>query len=226
MKRIFTFALAILMGGFAFAQDGSQPQIAYRIFNDYVVQKELKENSGRTALSYLMVGAGAGFLAMSGVSWVYGDQIAGGIPGWDQEKKIIVTSVFAGLGITAAGLGLVGVMSPPADFKKQYSLVYQESDAVVQEAMAAAALKEMADRGRDSRVTGAIIGIATPVITYLVQSILNVSQGKSWYQGYDSTGVWQIPSIVSSFSAFFQQSAEERLYDKYLAAKSALYATE
>jgi hypothetical protein len=236
MKRIISLMVLVLLAAQSFAQEAQspqkqeaeQPQIGYRILNDYVSQEQAKAEIAKDTWSWVSLGVGGVLFAGSAVTWFYGDQIAAGVGSeyWNPDTKTILTVSLAGAGAAAVGVGLIGFLIPPIDVYERFASVYSESDSIVQEAMAVAALKDLASRGRDARITGAIVGILVPVATLATQSIINVSTGKPWYDGYESVSAWQIPGIASSISDFFRLSSEERLYEKYLAARSAIYASQ
>jgi hypothetical protein len=232
MKRIVSFITLVLLAAQCFAQEGEQtqkqetqqPQIAYRILNDYVTQEQAKAND--KTWSYIMLGTGGALMAGSAGVWFFGPQITAINPDWTPDVTTIVTVSLAGAGVATAGVGLVGALIPPVDVRTQYASVYGEQDSVVQEAMATAALKDIADRGRNARITGAIVGIGTPILTVATQVIINVCMGSEWYDNLASVSTWQIPWLVSGITDLFSLSSGERLYEKYLAARSAIYASQ
>jgi hypothetical protein len=226
MKRNTMVFILLFAAVCTFAQSKAEPQVAYRILSDYVFHKEANAND--KAWTGVMLGIGGTLMLSGAATWFLGDaiseQVAPGNTAWTLDTKMITTAVLAGTGAAMSTVGLIGVLIPPANVRKDYDLIYKETDPVVQEALSVAALKDMADKGRDRRITNAVIGIATPIVTLAVQSILNVSFGKPWNHNYESVGAWQIPSVISSTTSLFSLSDEERLFEKYLAARSAIYA--
>ncbi len=225
MKRIAAILVLASVAGYAFSQDKAEPQIAYRILSDYVQQKEEDAGKTRAIVGWSLVGVGTVVVAGSATAWATQDLWRASLPVSSDQVTITCLAV-AGGGAAAIIGGIVTLAYPHNTMDKEYALIFKEKDPVVQEALAAAALKVSADGARDRRITGAIVGLAVPVVTLVVQSALNVSTNKPWYNGYDSVGAWQVPSIATNISSFFTESSEERLYDKYLAAKSAIYPTE
>jgi hypothetical protein len=228
MKRIIAILLLSLTAFGALAQSRSEPQIAYRILGDYIVKKQSQADDRLWA--GIMLGTGGVFLAGGAASWFLGDTIsqavAPGNTGWTEENKFRVSIVLGGIGAASSAVGLIGMIAPSEDWKKKFQLIYDEKDPVVQEALSVASLKELADSGRDRRITSAAVNIATPLAVLLLQTILNVSTGKSWYQGYESVGSWQIPAIVAAATTIATPSSEERLYEKYMSARAAIYAAQ
>lgn len=228
MKRITTILLLCMTAFGVFAETRSEPQIAYRILNDYVSRKQ--SSADNRAWAGVMLGIGGTLVAGSAVSWFLGDAISQAVaPGntvWTEDTRTVTSLVIAGSGIATGTVGLIGLTVPSVDYRKKYVPIYEEKDAVVQEALAVASLKELADIGRERRITSAVINIGTPLAIFLVQTILNVSTGKEWYHGYQSVGSWQIPSVVSAAGSLFSVSDEERLFEKYQAARAAIYAVQ
>lgn len=226
MKHYMAVALMFGMAGVAFGQAGSaEPQIAYRILSDYVQQKADDEGLTHAIVGWSFVGCGAVLGAASGAAWYHQDQWET-YAGMTQDQANIACLAVGSVGAAFIVAGAVTLCLPNDDIKKQYQVVFKETDPVVQEALAVAAIKDAAETGRNNRITGAIWGFAVPVVTLVVQSMLNVSQNKPWYDGYDTASEWQVPTIVTNITALFTESPEERLYDKYLAAKAAIYPTE
>jgi len=226
MKRIIAVFILVLMAFTAGAESRSEPQIAYRILSDFVFQEESSAND--RAWTGVMLGIGGGLMAGSAATWFLGDAVAEAVaPGnsvWNADLKTISTVAVGGVGVAMAGAGLIGVLMPPVDVRKKYNLVYGEKDPVVQEALAVAALKELAQSAKDKRVSSAVYGIVTPIATLAVQTAFNLAMGKEWNHDYSGVVTWQVPSIVSSITSLFTLSDEEKLYEKYNAARAAIYA--
>jgi hypothetical protein len=114
--------------------------------------------------------------------------------------------------------------SPVPDYREKYRLVFMEKDPVVQEALAASSLKEMADQGRDHRIASGLSTLLSPLVYMGVQAIINVSSNRNWYDNMSGGLWWLAGSAVSGGISLISPSSEERLYDKYLSARDAMYA--
>jgi hypothetical protein len=223
MKKLIAALLIISMaGGIALAQ-GESPQIAYRLLSDYVEQKTEK-SADKTGAVVTMVVGGLLLLGAGGL-WV-GDAIyekQTGVPFINPDLRFGLTLGFGLGGAVALGVGATLHTAKPRNFRVQYSEVFNESDATVREALAAATLKSIADKSRQDRINGTIGNLAVPAIAIGATIGMNYLKGEPILANVDAISISQIWWFVNGVTNLFTPSEEELLYDKYLAAKDALF---
>jgi len=230
MKLFVSLLLILALTVPAFAEDTSQPQIAYRILSDYLQKQESERQSSRKALSIVSITAGSLVITGAMATLIFEDDIARSM---GQETLFNDDAVRYGVvgsstlvGGLLIGAGVRGLTRPHNfDLRADYQSVFEESDPLVQEAMAAGALRTIADKGKSSRVASAIIDIGTPILGVIVTAITNTAAGDEWYRDLTDVTVWQVGNVVRGVAKLARKSNEELLYDKYLAAREALFAT-
>lgn len=227
IKRILTgLVILILAGGILFGND-EPPQIAYRLLDGYVREKE--ENGKSNIGSIVTMSVGGVAIAAGVFMWFQGDTISTWFTEdetpWDDSVKYgICGGLVLGGGITT-GIGTALLFRKPVDYRSEYPDVFNETDPILQEAMAVSTLFDLSEEGKRSRIISSSTSLAVPVLTTGITIAANLASDKEWYEDVvtvNSSTVW---SIVSALTGFFQKSDEERLYDKYHAAKDALYVS-
>lgn len=137
------------------------------------------------------------------------------------EEWMIMRGVSIGtaaLGGVLGGIG-VGLLAKPADaYKREYAMLYAETDPVVQEAIAYGIMKDLADDARRSRVVGGLVNVMTPVATAGAWAISSAASG-NWDDFDDhvmGSLTWTLPSLVTGILMLATgKSDEERMLDAY-----------
>lgn len=227
MKKLSVLVMILLLsGGILFSED-TQPQIAYRLLDEYVTEKE--ESSSRKTGGIITLSLGAAVLAGSALMWFWGDDITAAVSEvgqpWEKETKYIVCGSLAGTGIIGIGVGTGLLLAPPRDYRSEYTSVYEAEDPVVQEALAVATIKDLAEEGRRMRIISGWGNLSLTVFTMGAQVAVNISKKREWHVDLGSVFTWQIGTVVTGITSLFTRSDEERLYEKYLAAKQAIYVS-
>ncbi|TFG83658.1 MAG: hypothetical protein E4H20_04985 [Spirochaetales bacterium] len=193
-----------------------QPQLAMPLLTEFFKAEERRNKTGGivlTATGSLFFAAGA-----AGAVWAFTadtDQFS------DPEELMIYRAVSVGAtgtGALLAGLG-IGMISRPADrYKTKYAYVYAENDPVVQEAMAYAVMKDLADQARRDRIAGAVVNLSIPLATVGVNAAV-----AAFSNDWDKFGEnllanvsWTIPNLIGGIMTLVSgKSEEERLLDMY-----------
>jgi hypothetical protein len=222
-KHVFIPFFSILLClGSVFAED--QPEIAYRILSGYIDKKEAGGTAGAKIAGSILAGTGGLLIGGAAVTWFGGDAIAarsGTV--FDPQTKSGVT---IGLGVGGLALAVAGsalMTAKPHDYRLEYGEVFRESDAQVREAMSVAVLRDLSIKAEKARVTGALSTLLVPLLSAAITAGVNVSNGKNWYDGVMNSVGWSAWSIAGGISNLFGTSEEERLYQKYQAARDAMY---
>ncbi len=200
-----------------------QPQIAYRLFSGYIDKKSA--GTGLKTGGTILTSSGGIMLSAAAVAWFWGDDIAaaGGSDAWDQDAKMGTTIGLSVAGAVTFGLGTTLLLATPKDYRKDYREVFAEKDAAVREALSVAALKDLAAQGKRKRVTNAWADLLTPILYLGIYATCNQVSGRDWDSGISDGFYWNVLSVVGGVSALASKSEEERLYDKYLIGRAALY---
>jgi len=225
MLRRPVTVLLILIAALGLAAD-EQPQIAYRILSGYIDKKEAESENGRRIGGGIMSSIGGALLVAGGITYFAGDYIAENVFDAGPMDLELKRNVSLGLGI--GGLGALGVgagilASKPHDFDVDYAEVYAESDSQIREALAVAALKDLAIRGKRDRMVGAVSNLAVPLLWSFIRAGMNAIEGKAWNDHLFDNFYWSAGSIASGVGSIISRSEEERLYEKYLAGRDAIY---
>lgn len=234
MRRILsTVLIACLVSLSAFAQSlptssqDSKPQIAYHLFSTWADDYMSRAKRGKIVGETILYSTGALALGGAALTWYGGDEISNNVSGSPMDP-MVKQNVAMGLGIGGAALILSGMIVqsvPIKDYRAIYADIFQEKDPEVQEAMAVSVLRYQADKGKESRITSFVSGLVVPILAGAIQAGVNLSQGDPWGKSVLTTmgnsSWWMAGSIVS----LFQKTPEERLYDRYLATRDALYGS-
>jgi hypothetical protein len=202
-----------------------QPQIAYRILSGYLAKEEAEGERGKHGAGIAFATIGGTLIAGGAVTYFAGDMIGESFFGGPMDREIR-TNVSLGLGIgglasTAIGAGILA--AKPRDFDMEYAEVFAETDAQVREALAVAALKDLSIKGKKNRMVSAITNLAVPLVYGAARAGMNAVEGKPWNEDIFGGFYWSAWNLASGFGSLFGTSEEERLYEKYLAGRDALY---
>ncbi|HUX36764.1 MAG TPA: hypothetical protein VMV44_02560 [Rectinemataceae bacterium] len=223
MKRRLVSALSLLFCLGVLAAE-EEPEIAYRILTGYFDKKTVAGNSGAKIAGGILAGAGGLLMAGAATTWFAGDAIAANSGGsFDPQTK---TGVTIGLGVGGLALAAAGstIMTAKAqDYRAEYPEIFKESDAQVREALSVAVLRDLSIKAENARVTGALSSLLVPLLSAAITAGVNLSKGKLWYDGVVSSVSWSAWGIAGGISRLFGSSEEERLYQKYQAAREAMY---
>jgi hypothetical protein len=231
---IFTIALIGLGSTLAFAQfsglDASeaQPQIAYHLFSNWADNYEVEAKRGKAVATGLLYGTGALSLGGAALTWYGGDELSRQTSGSDMDYSL-KKNMTIGLGITGGVLLLSGMIVssiPIKDYRAIYADVFEEPDPEVREAMAVSVLRYQADQGKERRITSFISGFVVPILAGGITAGFNLAEGEKWdkdvLSSMANSSWWMAGSIVS----LFQKTPEERLYERYLSTRDALYGSK
>ena len=230
MKKIIICILIAAIAMPLMAQEENK-QIAFRYFNKYMMDKYDKglKNKGNLVGGIVLASAGGLTVAGSGLFWAYSDQITpyiseDGRP-WSPEltSTVAISAGGLGIGMMVGGIGLALTPNKVEDPRITYNYIYNEQDPVVQEALAAAALKGIADKARIKRQTSFFTNMISPTISIIGKLSINLYEGKEWHNDLLSVTLGAMPNILSAVIHLFTASDEELYYQEYQEAKSAYY---
>jgi hypothetical protein len=209
------------------AQGPEQPQIAYRLFSHWADNYEVEAEKGQVVAESILFGTGALCLAGSATTWFAGDAISTNLSGspMDPEGKNATTIALGIAGGACTLSGIIVALAPIKDYRAIYSDVFAEQDPEVREAMAVSALRYQADRGKEGRIRSFFMGFAVPLIAAGITAGVNAAEGRDWDRGLWQTVGNSSWAMAGSIFSLFQKSPEERLYDRYLAAREAYYSS-
>ncbi len=217
MKKILLVALTLLMTGGLFAQ--TTPQPAFRLLDGYLEKRRVSAEYGAKSGPWVLMGTGLALGAASAVVWYGGDSIAqsAGVGAMNPEVRFGTT---LGLGVGAVVLTGIGValnfFPPTFDERARYSAIYHETDPALQETMAAARLKGMAETEKDSRLVSGWVNLSLAGGSFAVQLISNQQRGRSWGEGLFNNWGWPLGSVLGGVTSLMVKSPEETLYEEYL----------
>ncbi len=234
MRRILsTVLIACLVSLSAFAQslptssqDG-KPQIAYHLFTTWADSYMANARRGKLIGETVLYSTGALALGGAALTWYGGDAISNNVSGSPMDP-MVKQNVTMGLGIgglSFLAIGMIVASVPIKDYRAIYADVYEEKDPEVQEAMAVSVLRYQSDKGKESRITSFITGLVVPLAAAAITGGINVAQGNNWNNGLLDALKGSSWSMAFSILSLFQKTPEERLYDRYLATRDALYGS-
>ncbi len=232
MKRAIAFALCLATLALPLAAQieiaeakAEQPQIAYRIFSSWVDDRMERAPREKKAASIALFTIGGTVLGAGATTYFAGDDISRWMTGSPMDGELR-ENLSLGLAIGGASLLVAGAFvssAPLKDYRAIYSDVFNESDPEVQEAMAVAALKYQADRGKERRITSFVSGLAVPIFAGLLRVGANLIEGDEWTEGVWPSMQWSCWSAANGLVDLFRKTDEERRYERYLTARDALY---
>lgn len=217
---IFLCVLLLFPGALLFGEEADREKeirIALPIFEEYILSKEEKANRKTTPIILMATG---GTAVVTGITLF-------AIPDpplhWEENNhRYITCGAITGGGLVTAGIGVGLYFKKPKDFHAEYASVFSEEDPKLQEAYAAAALKDLADSGRRNRISSSVAAVSIPVVSTGASIIYNAARGDPWYSGLYYVSVPQVYNLISGIMGFFNQSEEERLYARYIETKTAM----
>jgi hypothetical protein len=226
MKKIIFLIIILCLGGsIAFGQEETS-QLAYRFLDGYITKKEAEAADKTGAIGMMVAG---GLITGGGVAfWIWGDEMVESCSTdeeyyYDDTTHTIVSASIVGGGVLTLGIGTCMLLAKPFDYRAEYAYIFQEPDPVVQEALAVAVLHDLAEEGRNSRISTGIVNLIAPLITIGVHVGYNIYSEKMWDEDLTYTIVGQSFNLVNGIAQlFFVKSEEERVYEKYLIAKEAM----
>jgi hypothetical protein len=174
----------------------------------------------------ILYGGGAMLLGGAALTWYGGDSISHDLYGAPMDGAF-KNNLTLGLGIGAASfltLGMIVASVPIKDYRAIYADVFAETDPEVQEAMAVSVLRYQADKGKESRIVSFITGLAVPLAAAAITGSIDIAQGKSWSDGLLTSLKGSSWCMGFSVLSLFQKTPQERLYERYLTTRDALYS--
>jgi hypothetical protein len=217
MKQCILTVLAILTAAGAFAEPVAQP--AFRLLDGYLDKRAYDAEYGAKAGPWILIGTGAALGATSATIWFAGDAIneSTGQSPMSHNQKVLLTAGFAAGAVVLTGIGVsLGLFPPVIDERAQYSAIYRETDPVLQETMAAARLKGMAETGKSARTVSGWVNLGVSGASIAFQILTNRDNGQPWSQGLFGYSGWSLGSIVGGATSLLVKSPEETLYEEYL----------
>ncbi len=200
----------------------NQPQIAYRIFSDFVTNMAQEDAKDKAVGGIITTSIGVASMATAGGLALWLDA-ASAFPD-NPDKKWYLVGGLGGGGALMTGIGVAILATPIPDYREKYSLVFKESDPVVQEALAAASIRDIAETGKKERIDSALTAIITPVLTVAIMIGIDLSEGKPWYSSSQYSMYGFAGSVIGGGINLFSKSPGEELMEKYLFARDAMYA--
>jgi len=229
MKKFFWIpVLAMLIAGLnpgLFAQSVNQsvpssaPQPAFRLLDGYLTKREYDAAYGAKVGPWVLAGTGALLAAGSATVWFAGDSIARSVDGsnMDPTVKVATAASLAGGAVLLTGIGVaLGFFPPVIDERAQYAAIYKETDPTLQETMAVARLKSLAEDGKTGRIVGGWVNLGVAAGSIALQVITNREKGDPWSQNLLGVSGWAAGNLVGGVSLLLVRSPEEALYDEYL----------
>lgn len=224
-KTVLIMLCAVLFAANAGAQT---PQIAYRLLDDYIDKQQEKAEKGRVAKGITGIVIGGLLIGAGAATWIYGDEayahMSNGGTLNPSLKAGMAVGIAAGGGFCVWG-GIETLTSRPKDLRLRYASVYEEDDPEVQEAMAAATIRDMAGTGRGKRIGSIVTKLSVATLCIAINIGGNLASGRGWDEDLTGVLLWQSGSIGSAIGDIFTKSEGELLYEKYLAAREALYSS-
>lgn len=214
--------LVFAMGGAAFAE---QPEIAYRILSGYVTKKESDDSKGQKAGGIILSSIGGLAIAGAAATWFAGDAISQSTIGAPMDSDVKF-GVSLGLGIGGLGMALGGaaiIASKPTDYRALYAEVFAEDDTEVREALSVAVLRDISIKAKQERISESVFNLLVPVVSMAIKAGANLAADREWSDNILSGVYWSAWNIASGVAGLFETTPEERLYEKYLASRDALY---
>ncbi len=207
--------------------EGAKPQIAYRLFTTWADSYMANARRGKVIGETVLYSTGAIALAGAALTWYGGDAISNNVSGSPMDPQL-KQNLAMGLGIggiSFLAIGSIVSSVPIKDYRALYADVYEEKNPEVQEAMAASVLRYQSDKGKESRITSFITGLVVPLAAAAITGGINAAQGNNWSDGLLNALKGSSWTMCFSLVSLFQKTPEERLYDRYLATRDALYGS-
>lgn len=224
-KLIALTLVAFALAGAAFAQDSSQ--IAYRLLTGYITKQELQNKDMGPVYGILATSIGGLMIAGAATTWFYGDEISQSLRStpMDPVEKLSSTIGLGVGGLISFGVAAWCFTAEATDYRAMYPEVFTETDPAIQEALAAAVLRDMSIKGQEKRMTGILVNFLAPLAVIGINIGINLTKGNAWYDKLESNLLYTAGNIAAGACAFFERTEEERLYEKYLSARQTLFGT-
>lgn len=202
----------------------AQPQIAFHFLKDYVDFQLEKDIATERFQGWFNIITGSLFFITGETAIGLAD-----FPSGPMADALVQNGLAVGLiGEVDLGVGLSKLVWPvTSNRQREYQLVLSETDPVLREATAAATLKGWSDDARNRRNLIGFIDVALVPIILGMSALIETSQGAPWYSGYSShpaIPLFSATFLVAGGISFLQTSPEEKLYQKYRAARDAVYS--
>ncbi len=128
-------SIPTLLCAFALASSlaAEQPQIAFRLLDDYVVKRQAAAERERKVGGIVGLSLGAVFAGASAATWFSGDEIYqsfGGEGSMNSNVKLGLTIGFAATGGVCLWSGFDSLLRKPADLRARYADVVAWRDAL------------------------------------------------------------------------------------------------
>jgi|GEM_PF-5281148 len=203
----------------------AQPQIAFPLLKNYADFQLAKDEQfyrfGGWAVTII---GGLSFLGGATGLALYSENPTNNLA----DMTLQNSATLCLFGSVNLGFGLRDLIWPPTrDRSMEYRLVSSENDLVLREATAAATLKGWSDDARNRRTLAGFINIALAPVALGLSALLETSRGKPWYSGYSTNPAIPLLGAICVLNggvSLLQTSPEEKLYQKYLAARDAVYS--
>jgi hypothetical protein len=225
-RRIVLSMMAVFIAGQTLAM-AEEPQIAFRLLDDYVQRKQALADRGRVAGGTFSMVTGALLVGCSAFAWFAGDmaysQITNG-QSLNPNLKLGITVGAAAGGTLLIWAGADQMNRRSRDFTREYLEVYGEGDPSVQEAMAAATLRSFYERGKNRRLGSAVSKLSVSAVSLAITIGGNLFANRAWSDSLSQALSWQVYNLGGAMGDIFSRSEEEILYEKYLAARETLYS--
>lgn len=231
--RLFAIFCACILVANAIAQSTipsntqDSTQIAYKLLAAWADKSYADQRYGKNVATGILAGSGGLLITSAAVTYFAGDSIsrsATGAPMNGDLKQNLSLGLGAG-GLALVGAGLIVAAVPLQDPHLVWSDVFKENDASLREAMAVSAIRSLAQQGKERRMVSFITSFLVPVLTGGIQVGVNLSQNKVWSDGLLKTIGSSTWSIAGGVASLLTTSPEEKLYERYLVAKSAYQGT-
>jgi hypothetical protein len=209
-------------------QSDSQPQIAFKLFSNWADNYQADAKKGKAIATGILLGMGAVGLGGAAVTWYAGDDISNNVVGSPMDPDL-KRNMALGFGISGAALLVTGAIvhsAPIKDYRSIYADVFQERDPEVREAMAVSVLRYQADKGRERRITSFISSCAVPLVVGLIRAGANVANNDPWSKDLMSSVGNSMWTVGGGVVQLFSKTNEERLYERYLSTRDALYGRD
>lgn len=225
MKKFFWIpVLAMLIAGlnpglFAQSVNQSVPQPAFRLLDGYLTKREYDAAYGAKVGPWVLAGTGALLAAGSATVWFAGDALSRSANGSDMDPtvKVATAASLAGGAVLLTGIGVaLGFFPPVIDERAQYAAIYKETDPTLQETMAVARLKGLAEDGKTGRIVGGWTNLGLVGASVAFQVIANNEEGRPWSKNLLGSSGWVAGWVLGGVTSLLVRSPEEALYDEYL----------
>ena len=212
---------AAAQGGAASSVDSTQ--IAYKLLASWADNGYAEARRDRAIAAGVVAGTGGLLLGSAAVTWFAGDEISRSATGapMNADLKLNLSLGLGAGGLALAGAGAIVAAVPVQDPHLVWTEVFNETNADLREAMAVSALRSLAQQGKERRIASFITSFLVPILSGGIQVGINLSQDRVWSTGLLQSLGSSSWSIAAGITGILSTSPEERLYERYLVARSA-----